>query len=161
MHSQAALLDNLKTASLFTRMALKGISAEQWNVTPPALGTNINWQFGHILVAHYHFGVQLIVGDRPGLFDAERLEKCYGRGTRADENWGMRPDKDELLAYAHALENALSDLASGLTDAELNQPVQTFIPVITSKHAALLFCGSHQMYHNGQLGLLRKALAQI
>jgi hypothetical protein len=156
--AQASILSQLDHVQLFTRMALKGLTEEQWNQTPETLGTNVNWQFGHVLISHYHLGVQLIVGHRPDLMDAKRYAACYGRGTSPSANWDIRPGKAELLDTANRLDAALREIVSGLSDADLAAPVSTFVPGVTHKLASLLFCGSHQMYHNGQLGLLRKAL---
>lgn len=155
---QAGILQQLDQAQLFTRMALKGLSEEQWLQIPKALATQVNWQFGHILISNYHLGVQLMVGHRPDLLDAKRYATCYGRGTSPGANADIRPGKAELLDTAKRLDAALREIVAGLSDGDLAAPVSTFVPGITHKLSALLFCGSHQMYHNGQLGLLRKAL---
>lgn len=160
--AQAGILLQLDQAQLFTRMALKGLSEAQWNQIPEAfgapLGTHVNWQFGHILVSNYHLGVQLIVGHRPDLLDAKRYALCYGRGSSPLANTEDRPGKSELLDTAQRLDAALREIVSGLSDADLADCISTFVPGITNKLSSLLFCGAHQMYHNGQLGLLRKAL---
>lgn len=162
--AQAGILQQLDQAQLFTRMALKGLSEEQWNQIPEAFGTplstQVNWQFGHILISNYHLGVQLIVGHRPDLLDAKRYATCYGRGTSPRDHADMRPGKAELLDTATRLDAALRAIVSDLSDSDLATPVSTFVPGITNKLSALLFCGAHQMYHNGQLGLLRKALGR-
>jgi DinB superfamily len=157
--AQAGIIAQLDQAQLFTRMALKGLSEAQWNQMPETLGTHVNWQFGHILISNYHLGVQLIVGHRPDLIDAKRYATCYGRGSSPSANADLRPGKTELLDTASRLDAVLREIVSGLSDADLATPVSTFVPGITHKLSALLFCGAHQMYHNGQLGLLRKALA--
>lgn len=158
---QAGILQQLDQAQLFTRMALKGLTEAQWNQIPEALSTHINWQFGHMLISNYHLGVQLIVGHRPDLLDAKRYAMCYGRGSSPLANADIRPGKAELLDTAKRLDAALREIVSGLSDADLATPVSTFVPGITNKLSALLFCGAHQMYHNGQLGLLRKALGAV
>jgi DinB superfamily len=157
--AQTSILIQLDQAQLFTRMALKGLTEEQWNHTPEALGTHVNWQFGHILISNYHLGVQLIVGPRPDILEAKRYATCYGRGSSPLANAESRPGKAELLDTASRLDAALREIVAGLSDADLATPVSTFVPGITHKLSALLFCGSHQMYHNGQLGLLRKAIS--
>ncbi len=158
MRSLTAIQDQLRTASFFTRMALKDLSEEQWEIAPPALGTHINWQFGHILIANYHFGVELVSGPMNSLFDLELFKRCYDRGSDPGVSDSFRPRKPALLEAAQNLDAAIMRITDGLEEADLAAPVKTFLPVVQSKHAALLFCGSHQMYHNGQLGLLRKTL---
>lgn len=158
MNSIQAIQDQLRTANFFTRMALKGLTESQWQTTPETLGTNVNWQFGHLLMGNYHFGIQLIIGDKPDLFDLGLYSQCYHRNTNPLAHWDIRPGKPELLIVAQAIETALAEVLNTIQEIELDSPVSTFNPAVTTKHAALLFCGSHQMYHNGQLGLLRKAL---
>jgi uncharacterized damage-inducible protein DinB len=158
MRSLASIQDQLITSTFFTRMALKDLSEEQWEITPPALGTHVNWQFGHILLAKYHFGVELISGPNAGIFDVDLFKRCYDRGSDPCASAAYRPRKAALLEAAQNLDAALMHIIGGMDEADLAAPVKTFLPVVQSKHAALLFCGSHQMYHNGQLALVRKAL---
>jgi hypothetical protein len=155
----AAIAHQLQVARTFSRMALKGLREADWDEIAPALRTDINWQFGHMLIGNYHFGVELISGPQAGLLDLPTYARCYHRGTSPLENRDSRPGKADLLAAAARVDAAMDAALAGLDEAGLAAPVATFQPMITTKHAALLFCGTHQMYHNGQMALVRKALA--
>ncbi len=158
MSAISGIIQQLQVARTFSRMALKGLEADLWKVTPAHPATNVNWQLGHIVLANYHFGIELIVGRRADLIDVSSYTQWYHRGTLPGDGLEERPGKSDLIAAASRVDAAIDEILSSLDEGGLSDAVSTFNPMITTKHASLLFCGAHQMYHNGQLGLLRKAL---
>lgn len=161
MSSLAAIAQQLQVARTFSRMALKGLEADLWKITPAHPATNLDWQVGHFILGNYHFGIELIVGERHDLIDVANYMRWYHRGTLPGARLEERPGKADLLAAASRVDSAIDEILRLLDESELSKTVSTFHPMITTKHASLLFCGSHQMYHNGQIGLLRKALLGI
>ena len=134
-----------------------------WNETPAIIESNINWQMGHILVSKYFHGIASVWEKNESITNELPLseyQKFYSYGSDPKDNFERRPDKETLLSHFDTLNNFLKDRLDSLVADELPSATEMPNPVAKTKFKALMFCFKHQMYHNGQIGILRRILAQ-
>ncbi|HWB54575.1 MAG TPA: DinB family protein [Tepidisphaeraceae bacterium] len=129
-------------------------------LTRPCPGANHTaWQLGHLISAE----TRLINGEMPGAMPelpAGFAEK-FNKSTAAIDDPAAFPKKADLLALFEKTRNASIQWAKGLTDEDLNRPVQgpykTIAPTI--HHLAALI-PSHTTMHMGQMQVIRRKLGK-
>lgn len=147
-------------ARRFTSRLLEQTPEGDWYRMPAEGVTHIAWQAGHLAVAQYHLLLQRIRGVRPG--DEDRITQafrtCFGRtsdpASVSASEWPAGRIR-EVMAQVHEL--ALGELRQ-LPDSVWDEPVETPHPMFTTKGGALLWAPQHEMYHAGQIALVRRLL---
>jgi hypothetical protein len=137
----------------FTQRTLKanveGLSHEDSLVQPPPGGNCANWILGHIL---FHRNVILdAMGEPRAWTDAGAAR--YDRGSEAITGEAEGVVRMEVLLELLGTSYDRLVVAIGRVDAErLEQPG----PVRGTLGQWLSFLALHEMYHSGQLGLVRR-----
>ena len=153
-------IGQIEFARRYTLELLDATPHEHWFTMPAGLPTNIAWQVGHLTVSQYGLLMFRVRGRKPEDLDLipGKFRKAYGRESVPKADVATYPTPDELLArMAQVHELAIAELRN--TDPsvlleEVGMPYTAF----PTKLGAILFCPLHEQIHDGQIGLLRRAL---
>ncbi len=129
------------------------------------LNTSINWEIGHIIISKYFHSVQSIL-DKDNRIITElnqkmpiaELFKYYFAGSNPLENWKNRPNKKQLLEYKNEIDLGTSRILKILTENNLTDQTEIGNPVAKTKYEALTFTFKHQMWHNGQIAMIKRII---
>lgn len=129
------------------------------------LNSSINWQIGHIIVSKYFHSVQSItdkeseiilkINDKIPIIE---LFKYYFAGSNPLEDWKDRPNKDQLMEFKNEIDLATKLTLEMVTEKTLSEATEIGNPVAKTKYDALTFSFKHQMWHNGQIAMIKKII---
>lgn len=145
----------------WTIRLVRELDEDYWKQSPEGLGTNINWQVGHMVVSLYFHALVCTGGSREELKQKLPLSsyiEAYQMGTSPEEKLDQKPGKEDLLAALQLAAKAIKDRLASLEDAQLNEAVAVKHPVAKTKREVLVWCTHHQMWHNGQISMLKRLL---
>jgi uncharacterized damage-inducible protein DinB len=143
---------------LHTRLfsnATEGITDGEANTRKSDHVNHIKWIAGHLLNTRLNSFAR-IVGRPPD----ETYAAHFGRGMALDPQ-AQYPPISELTAKWKEIGASMSDELSKVPDEVLTAKSQAQVPIgDDTVHGLLSFLVSHESYHIGQLGLLRKMIGK-
>lgn len=155
------LQDQFQLAHDWTLRLVQDLDEAYWKKSPEGLLTNINWQVGHIMVGLYFQALVCTGGKREGLKEqiplADYIE-LYRMGSHPNERLEQKPGKAALLEGLLATQNKVVTALQALSEAALSDAVPVKHPVAKTKREVLIWCTHHQMWHNGQISMLKRLL---
>jgi len=160
MSRLSLVVDQIRTARVYTTSLLDGLEVDHWFRQPSEGVTHIAWQVGHLAAAEYYLTLQRIRGRKEG--DAELISddllKQFGKGSVPDADPDKYPSPEEIRGvFGRVHKQAVRELEE-LPEAVLDEPTDKPHPLFSTKFGALAFCSQHEMLHAGQIGLLRRLL---
>ena len=149
----------LKTQfDLHTRLfnnVTEGITDEESNTRTHGLINHIKWIAGHMLHSRLNTITKVTGGQPDDTYGAQ-----FGRGMTIDHN-APYPSMEEITSKWNAVSPAISERINNIPEEVLasKSPVQA--PVADDTIRGLFsFLLSHEAYHVGQLGILRKMVGK-
>ncbi len=131
------------------------------------LNTSINWEIGHLIVSKYFHSIQSILNKNSKIIaelnqkvPLNDLFKYYFAGSNPLENRKNRPDKNQLLEYKSEIDLGSNRILEMLTEKTLTERTEIENPVAKTKYDALTFTFKHQMWHNGQIAMIKRIIRQ-
>ena len=128
-----------------------------------SLDTSINWELGHIIISKYFHSIQSILSkdDRIIMDINQKIPindffKFYFSGSNPNENWRDRPNKTELLVFLTEIDKSTRQTLEILTESQLEEETEVLNPIAKNKYDALTFTFKHQMWHNGQIAMIKR-----
>ena len=117
------------------------------------------WYLGHLAVTKTFF-LGLYAGHQSTLSDEHM--KRYNRGSDPSSVDFSDADKDELLALLKSLRAETKTFILSLTPEDLAReaPTEVAHPLFKTLGSALALVCSHDAYHAGQIGALRRAMGK-
>ncbi len=153
---------DLTTLYEFSYAALKrnleGVSHEESLTRPEPGGNCMNWILGHVVLAR---GTVLKLAGGTPVFGGDDAAH-YSRGSDPKAG-GKVLDLATLRGYLDDEQQQLLALLAGMSDEDLAAPLPEQMrrpPLTGSVSDSLARLQNHEMYHAGQLGLLRKILGK-
>ena len=146
-----------------TENLIKKFSPEQWTETPTSLGSNLNWQIGHIFIANYLHGIASITGRNERIRAAINVKdfiQFYGMDSSPKDFMDSKPPTEELLSIYHLAFELIEEILKNTSEEELERPTEVPNPAGKTKYQALMWLFKHQSWHNGQIALLYRVLNQ-
>ncbi len=139
---------------------IDSIPAADWFRMPSEGVTHVAWQVGHLAMAQYNLGLRRIRGER---HEDERLispafTTCFGRDSVPVVDSSRYLAVDEIRSTFDAVHRQLLIELPGISDAELEQPLDAPHRICKTKNDVLWWVSRHEMLHAGQIGLLRRLL---
>lgn len=145
----------------WTSKLINDIDEKDFGIVP-TLGTSVNWEVGHIIISKYFHAIQSILDkDHKIIVNINTklpipdLFKYYFAGSNPKESWKNRPDKKQLLEFGKEIDIAAIQILELLTEKNLKEPTSGN-PVAKIKYDALTFTFKHQMWHNGQIAMIKR-----
>jgi uncharacterized damage-inducible protein DinB len=125
------------------QMNMDGITHEDSLRAPPEGGNSMNWILGHIAISRDF--LHTLLGLEPVGYD--RMQTLYGRGAEKVSDDQLL-NLDELRERIETSQDVLIEFfqSDDIQDSDFSQE--------TLKN--IVFLSEHEMYHAGQLGLLRR-----
>jgi hypothetical protein len=161
MNELNLLQQQFELAHSWTLRLVAELEEEHWSSSPPGLDTNINWQIGHVLVGLYFQALVCTGGRREALKEQIPFPAYidfYKMGTHARNQLAEKPGKAELLQGLQATYAAVVATLEAMDPAQLDEAVAARHPLAKTKREVLMWCTHHQMWHNGQISLLKRLL---
>lgn len=156
-----ALLDAIREARVYTRALLDATSSDEWFLMPGGV-SHVCWQVGHLAMAEYRLCLERIRGRLPedeDLIDAHFLRR-FGRGSIPAPNpANLPPPKEVREVFDRVHDRVLAELHE-LDEAELDRPPREAHRLCETKGQLLGWCSRHEMFHAGQLALLRRLIGK-
>lgn len=150
----------------WTKNLITNIDESQFGVVD-SLGTSINWQIGHLLVSNYFHSIHsilpsehIIVQSINSKIPMDVYFKNYFAGSNPKAEWTERPNKEILLVLFSEINNATNAALEIVTDTDLEEQTEIKNPIAKTKYDALTFTFKHQMWHNGQIAMLKRIMLQ-
>lgn len=139
-----------------TVQLVEPFDAVQMLVRPCAEGNHVAWNLGHIADTDNVF--LTMVGGRDAVLD-ESWSKKFGWKSVVSENAGDYPSKQELLDAMSKTREAVVGWLTGLSDAELNEPIEGDMAQFAKSRAHLMSSiAFHEGFHAGQISACRRAV---
>jgi len=140
---------------------LAGVSQEESLMCARETANGINWLAGHILNSRGRLARVLRAGG-PFLTDLEST--YYGRGSRpihaGDPCANLEQLADGLRESAEKISARLATMTDAELDAEIDPKLFPIPPEKPTVAAMVTFLVFHEAYHNGQIGLNRRAIGK-
>lgn len=146
----------------WTLKLISGIDEKDFRIVH-SLKTSINWEVGHLIISKYFHAVQSIVNEQNEIIAALKQKipiddfyTYYFVGSNPIADWENRPNKIQLLEYNQEMDKATNQVIEKMNEKTLNEKTEINNPVARSKYEALAFAFKHQMWHNGQIAMIKR-----
>jgi len=134
---------------------LEGLSHEDTLVSPPGGGNCINWVLGHMLAARG--AIHKLAGASP--IEGSEIVARYGRGSEPLKPGEAPADLATLRGFLDDSQLVLITTLAALSEDALNAEIPEKLrrpPLVGNVGQGLARLASHESYHNGQIGVLRR-----
>lgn len=157
-----AALARLKHAHARIHDFTKDLTPDEWFWSPSEFTTHVAWQVGHLAVSDYNLCLRRVRGRTPA--DESLLSDAFNEhfklGSQPVADAAKYPPVSEIVRVFDAVHaQSLKELGA-MSDEELDVPVEQPHPVFKTKLGAIDYASSHDMVHNGQIGLLRRLMGK-
>lgn len=141
---------------------LKGITHEDSLRSAGGAANGINWIAGHVLNTRSRFAAR--IGAVGGPFLNEEESAWYTKGSRPIGSGDPCVMLDRVVAGLEESAEIIGARLAQMTEAELEAAVdRSMFPIAPDNPtlgASVEFLILHEMYHSGQIGLVRRALGK-
>ncbi|WP_282081241.1 DinB family protein [Aquimarina algiphila] len=132
-----------------------------WNVTPSAVATNIHWIAGHILHDNYWHAIACV--DQPSrkfqnVLEISRFKKYFEKDSDPLAYKDERPTREIILDSLSICNKEVLRIVKNITEEEFQQQTLIPNPVAKTKYESLSFAIKHQMWHNGQIAMIKRII---
>ncbi|MDT0608140.1 DinB family protein [Croceitalea rosinachiae] len=145
----------------WTTGLISSLDEEQWKVTPSVVNTNIHWLSGHILHDNYWHAIGCITQpsyEFQSALEIDRFKKYFQKDSDSSAYIEERPGREEILDGLSLCNMEVLKVVKDMTESELEQQTLVPNPVAKTKYESLIFAVKHQMWHNGQIAMLRRII---
>lgn len=155
--------NELKNVSSWTEMLISNIDDQLWKTTPENIGTNFNWLVGHIIHDKYFHAIACISKQTFNLtetLDTSNYQQFYEVGTSPTTALSDKPGTTQLKTDLQIVDSAVNNVLDNLSEQDLQNSTLLNNPVADTKYEALMWAIKHQMWHNGQIALMKRILTK-
>jgi len=155
-------LSQIRFAREYTLTLISDIDESDWFRQPSEGVSHLAWQIGHLAMAQY--GLCLFRMRGRAEIDLELMSASFRRkfskGTTPDPDPARNPSPEEIRSvFDRVFEQSMQELP-GVTESQLDEPVEMPFAGFPTKFGGLLFCSHHEMLHAGQIGFLRRLIGK-
>ncbi|MGD1844919.1 MAG: DinB family protein [Salibacteraceae bacterium] len=154
----------IRSSDRWIDYVLSDLKPEEWELVT-AVNSSINWQIGHLILSKYFHGVMSIFPAEHEIhvpfrahFPLQELQKHYFIKSNPGADWPDRFSTEHLKEDRAMMTQMVSDAVQKLPEAELDQHTSTPNPAAKNKFGALTFVFKHQMWHAGQMAMIKRIL---
>jgi len=148
-------------AAEMTQKLVKKVDEADWMTPPKIIASNINWQVGHILIAKYFHSIMCVIGRQKPYKEQMPLKDYaawYAMGSNPAAFADSKPSKEKLLADLAFMDEKVLQTIDSISEEDLDQEVLEENPMAKTKYEALNWSYMHQMWHNGQIAMIKRVL---
>lgn len=139
----------------------KGVDYGNWYNIPDGIGTNVAWQLGHLIISKPFQLVIAPIERSKEIYDIIPFRdylKRYGMGTSPNVKVEGSPEPDVLLSDFDKIHQYSLKRLDGFDQSTLYEPTVVPHPIAKTKYECLMWSFQHEIWHCGQLSILRRAL---
>ena len=152
----------IESAREYSLVMLDGLTEDEWYQIPQAAPSHIAWQVGHLAMAQYGLTLFRQRGRAEGdtKLMSGKFRKKFMKGTTPETVRENLPNRDDILAALHRVNDQMLVEIDGFDGPGLDEPAEMPHAGYATKYGALLFAAHHEMLHAGQIGLIRRLLGK-
>lgn len=144
----------------WTNTLLHSIPYDKWDEVPAVVESSVTWQTGHLIMSFYYHSIMAVAGHRKDVLAQIPIKEYDAYFTHASPRLSVgKVDPEKLLQQLFLMEQKSLEIIRSLSPEDLDralEPVASNHPIARNKFEALDWNIKHTMWHNGQLGLLRR-----
>ncbi len=152
----------IKNVTEWTRRVVGDVDNKLWNEIPATIGTNIHWIMGHIVWDKYFHGIVSVFEPEKSFFEKTNIltyQRFYEKGTLPENVLSHKADFNQLSKTLRLVDEEIHKGLSELSDSCLEEATLVHNPIGNTKYDALMWCIKHQMWHIGQIAMIRRILS--
>jgi hypothetical protein len=159
------LRDRIIESRNFVNRLISELPEDLWYVIPESTDSNFAWQIGHLIISQNFHAVTCITGKHERIHDlipvADYVKLFNGMGTlhrsvERDLIPSSRLKQQFDIVHEICIEN-LNKLSDDILTENL-EPIPFKHPVAETKHDALSWCSSHEMWHGAEMEAIKREL---
>lgn len=152
MTSLAALAPRVRFNEMLLAGVAKDLGADAWSFVPPGGGNTAHWILGHVVTSRRFM---LRAGGHE--LALQPWEEHFGRGAEPGADTSGYPSPEELIATFKADGDAISEHFPSMTQDQADAAAPRPMPDGSDTVEGVLhFLYFHEIYHLGQIGLIRR-----
>lgn len=156
MNAPQTLEKSFQIADFWLTTLLSDLSDADLLFRPTPDANHIAWQLGHLIVSEVGLVTVAVPSASYQLPDGFKEQHAK---SMADKNEGFLT-KDRYLAIQKDVRQVTLAALAGLSEADLDRPVQAPIPVIKTAGDCLIVASGHWLLHTGQWSVIRRLLGK-
>ena len=152
------VIREMKKSSSWTRYLLKSFDTQKEFEVPEGIKANGNWEIGHILISRHFHSVVSVFGKQDELMDKipfREYARNYAMGSQPADNQEQKPSIEKMMEDLRAVDEVAIRLIENMDESEFDETPLRDHPVAKTKLEALMWSSQHQMWHNGQLAMVK------
>jgi len=153
--------EQIEFARHMAQRCWQDIPEDQWHETPEGVGTNLTWQVGHLLISQYFAPVVVLFGSQAAVKERISIKEyasLFGLGSDPKNATQFSKSVSEQLQDLAFMQDLTLGLLKEYDYSKLSEPPLREHPVGNTQGKCLDWSIQHEMWHAGQLAMLRKAL---
>ena len=161
MDKISMIKEQIGSVGKMTEKLVMNVDEKNWNVTPEIIATNINWQVGHILLAKYFHAITCVIGRQVAVKEKLPLRdyvEWYTMGSNPGAEMSSKPSKTMLMEDLSFIDKLAFDTLDQISEEDLLTAPEEKNPMAVTKYEALMWSFKHQMWHNGQIAMIKRVL---
>ncbi len=155
------LIKEFNFISQWTDNLVADVCQDEWLKTPDHIHTNLHWILGHIMHNKYWHALGCIKTPTSELVKTLKIGE-FDKYFQKDSDPTLQEAEKQSVAIIQAclweLDREIIDNLQHFREDEFNEETIVFNPVATTKYESLSFAIKHQMWHNGQIAMIKRIL---
>ena len=150
----------------YTESLVKDLGENECGVVK-FLETGINWQIGHIVVSKHFHSIQSIDGSDGEIsmeinekVPTKELFKHYSFGSDPNQSLSNGFNKTKLMDFLKEVNTGATKVLETLSEKDFDRETAIQNPAAKTIYDALTFTFKHQMWHNGQIAMIKRIVQQ-
>ena len=158
------ILKQTSDSYTWTNELLKTIHFDKWDVCPDVIKSTLNWQVGHLIMSHYFHSIMVIKGHQMDIIKRIPMKEYDEYFTNSSPDLAIgKVDSNTLFEQLDFIQKSSLALIQNLKSEDLYRPLEPSPvphPIAKNKLEALDWNVKHTMYHCGQIGILKRIVAE-
>jgi hypothetical protein len=148
----------------FTKKLIYEVPEDKWYTTPQQINSNIAWQVGHLIMSQNFHSITVVAGANEKIKETIPLKEyaaLYAMGATPLQNREAGPLPSILKRQLDFVDMVAREVLFALSDDELDNPLVTTgfpHPVAKTKYEALTWSFKHEMWHCGQISMIKRII---
>jgi hypothetical protein len=163
MDRKSMIIQEMKKSSSWTRYLLKSFDSNKEFEIPTGLKANVNWQIGHILISRHFHSVLCTFGKQPelmGNIPFRDYAKHYAMGSTPEQNISDKPSIITMMDELYQVDKKAVELIEAMDESDLEEAPLRDHPVAKTRYESMMWSAQHQMWHNGQVAMIKSLISE-
>ena len=159
------IADQTQQTRALTLQLISDATEEQWYKTPNVINSNIAWQVGHLIISQYYHAIAVITAEKTKAraLPLKEYATLYTKDGALSKSREELPPPKTLSDHLNSVEEIAREVLMNLNDDDLDQPLEPTRfphPIARTKYEALTWSFRHEMWHGGQISMIKRVLGK-